>query len=255
MDKEERGSGILSTVVTTSRILELLSSEGGAFPVSISKKLNLSRSKVHRLLATLRELDYVEERHDGRYVLTFRLFEMGNTVPFKKRLIDTARPSMLRLAQLTGETVNNGVLYDDRVLYIDKVEAVTHLKLDRSIGSNDPLHNTSLGKVLLAFLDPEEMHRILSRLELNPTTRNTITDREELLEELALVRERGYALDLQELSMDIRCVAAPVIYKSGKICSAVSVSGPAGRFSLETAEKLVPDLQATVREISRMIEA
>lgn len=253
MEEFHREKGVLSTVVTSSRILEYLGSEGGAFPIDISKNMKLSRSKVHRLLATLRELDYVEERHDGRYFLTFKIFEMGNTVPFKKRLIDTARPSMLRLAQLTGETVNSGVLFEDKVLYIDKVEAVTHLKLDRSIGSNDPLHNTSLGKVLLAFLEPEEMHSILARLELFPTTPNTITDPERLLSELAEIREQGYALDRQELSMDIRCVAAPVVAYDGKICLAVSVSGPAVRFSLETAEKIVPDLKATVREISRMI--
>lgn len=236
-------------------MLEFIGFRGGASAVDLARNLKLSRSKVHRLLATLGELGYVEERQDGRFFLTFRIFELGNNVPFKKRLIDTARPSMLRLAQLTGETVNNGVLFEDKVLYIDKVEAITHLKLDRTIGSNDPLHNTSLGKVLLAFQDPEEMQRILARLELFPTTPHTITDPQQLREELEQVRRQGYALDRQELSMDIRCVAAPVFAPDGRVCSAVSVSGPAARFSLEDAEKIVPDLQATVREISRMIAA
>ncbi len=253
MNDNNDGRPTLSTVVTASHILELISGTGGATPVTISKKLNLNRSKVHRLLATLSVLDYVEERQDGTYILTFKMFELGNTIPHRKHLIDTAKPSMLRLSQLIGQTVNNGVLYENQVLYIDKVEAITYLKLDRSIGSSDPLHSTSLGKVLLAFLEPGICRKIVDSLDLVPTTPNTITDSDRLMEELGLVREKGYALDRQELSRELNCVAAPVFDTKGRVCSAISVSGPADRFTVESAEAVVPDLKATVREITRMI--
>ena len=153
MAQATSGTNVLSTVVTTTRIIECISRYGEVTANAVAKELNLSRSNAHRLLVTLEDLDFVEETSRGSYSLTFKLFELGNTVPHRKNLIDSARPAMLRLSQAICETVNNGIRYQDEVLYIDKVEAMNYLKLDRSIGSTDPLHNTSLGKVLMAFLD------------------------------------------------------------------------------------------------------
>jgi IclR family KDG regulon transcriptional repressor len=238
-------------VVTAVSIVEYISSRGSVQPVDIARDLGLVRANVHRLLATLEAIGNVEKDEEGLYTLTFGLFELGNTVPHSRRLIDTARPSMLRLAQLTGETVNNAVLFDDEVLYIDKVEAATYLRLDRSIGSSDPLHCTSLGKVLLAFQPEEEQEEILQRLPLPSLTPNTITGREQLRRELQQVRINGYALDRQELSRDLNCAAAPVLGVRGEIVAAVSISGPAERFRDEKIKRHIPNLLATVREISR----
>jgi len=240
----------LSTVVTASKILEFIGSERSVTPARISRALDLTRSNVHRLLATLCELGYVEESPQHTYNLTFKLFELGNTVPFRKMIIDVARPSMLRLAQLTGLTVNNGILYQNQVLYVDKVEADTYLKLDRPIGSSDEIYTTSLGKVLLAFQDDDVQEAILADLKFFPSTPNTITDKKVFRAELEKVRSEGYATDFQELSMDLNCVAAPVFNGEGGLCSAVSVSGPSDRFTVEELHKVVPNLMATCREIS-----
>lgn len=253
MNKIKDNKNLLSTVLTASKIIEYISGQGSAYPVSISKNLSLTRSNVHRLLATLENLGYLEEQEDGKYNLTFKLFELGNTVPHNKRLIDSARPSMLRLAHLTGQTVNHGILHEDQVLYIDKVEASTYLKLDRSIGSTDPIYNTSLGKVLLAFIDESEAQRIISRLDLVATTPNSITDPAELLKEIEHVRNEGVAFDRQELSRELNCVAAPIFDSQGKICSAISISGPAHKFTKEKVQKAVPNIKATVREITRVL--
>jgi IclR family KDG regulon transcriptional repressor len=241
----------LSTVVTAVSIVEFIGSRGTVQPVEIAREMGLARANVHRLLVTLETIGYVEKDEEGRYTLTFKFFELGNTVPYHRGLIDTARPSMLRLAQLTGETVNNAVLFEDEVLYIDKVEAVTHLKLDRSIGNSDPLHCTSLGKVLLAHQPQKEREEIISRLELSARTPNTITDPKALHDELQTVLRQGYALDRRELSRDLNCAAAPVLDGRGRIVSAVSISGPADRFDGEKVERYLPELQATAREISR----
>jgi IclR family KDG regulon transcriptional repressor len=250
--EEKRGGGAsLSTVVTAVSLIEYIGSQGEAQPVAIARDLKLARANVHRLLATLEAIGYVERSGRGGYSLTFKLFELGNTVPHRMRLIDTSRPAMLRLAQLSGETVNHGVLYDDAVLYIDKVEAVTHLRLDRSIGSSDPPHCTSLGKVLLAFQGEASREELLERIELPALTPHTITDRRQLRRELQQVRLDGYATDRQELSRDLNCIAAPVVGLRGELISAVSISGPADRFAGELLQRHVPDLLATVREISR----
>lgn len=240
---------MLSTVEATTRIIECISRHGEVSPNGAAKELKLSRSNAHRLFATLEELDLLEQSKPGSYNLTFKLFELGNTVPHRKNLIDTARPAMLRLAQALGMTINNGVMYQDEVLYIDKVEPVDYLKLDRSIGSTDPLHNTSLGKVILAFLAPEEQEQIISRISFVRTTPFTICDRGAFMDELKRVRERGVAFDRRELSRELNCVAAPVFDSKGQVCSAISVSSPADRLNEERLKEVVPALLRTVEEI------
>ncbi len=254
MGQAKGDTKVLSTVVTSTRIIECISRYGEATANGVAKELNLCRSKAHRLLATLEELDFVEQNSQGKFILTFKLFEMGNTVPHRKDLIDTARPAMLRLSQGLGETVNNGVMYQDEVLYIDKVEAVNYLKLDKSIGSTDPLYNTSLGKVLLAFLEDSQRKQVLSRLSFTPTTPHTICDQDSFHKELEIVRERGVAFDRQELSLELNCVAAPVFDCQGRVSSAISVSGPADRFNENRLQAAVPELKKTVEEISSLLQ-
>jgi len=252
MGQKRSSSKVLSTVEATTRIIECLSRHGEVTPNGVAKELQLSRSNAHRLIATLEKLELVEQSKPGSYNLTFKLFELGNTVPHRKNLIDTARPAMLRLSQSLGMTVNNGVMYQDEVLYIDKVEPVNYLKLDRSIGSTDPLHNTSLGKVILAFLAPEEQERIVSRLNFVRTTPYTICDSGAFMDELKRVRAMGVAFDLRELSKELNCVAAPVFGPQGRVCSAISVSGPADRLDEERLKEVVPALQRTVEEVSNL---
>ena len=252
MGQKKSSLKVLSTVEATTRIIECISLHGEVTPNGVAKELQLSRSNAHRLIATLEELELVEQSKPGSYNLTFKLFELGNTVPHRKNLIDTARPAMLRLSQALGMTVNNGVMYQDEVLYIDKVEPVNYLKLDRSIGSTDPLHNTSLGKVILAFLAPEEQERIVSRLNFVRTTPYTICDSGAFMDELKRVRAMGVAFDLRELSKELNCVAAPVFGPQGRVCSAISVSGPADRLDEERLKEVVPALQRTVEEVSNL---
>ncbi|MFP4178712.1 MAG: IclR family transcriptional regulator [Spirochaetaceae bacterium] len=243
----------LSTVETAFSIMETIGQRGRVGAAALARDLGLVRANVHRLLFTLEQLGYVEKSESGEYNLTFSLFELGNTVPHSKNLIDTARPSMLRLAQVVGETVNNGVFFENEVLYIDKVDAAAYLRLDREIGSTDPVHCTSLGKVLLAFQGKESREKIISTLPLIKKTENTITDPTRLEEECARVEERGCAFDFQELSFELNCIAAPVFDAHGHIKSAISISGPSDRFTREKVEASRPNLEATAREISRAL--
>ncbi len=247
MGKQDKGEHeTLSTVETAFSILEFIGQRGHVSASAIARELSLVRSNVHRLLYTLSRLGYVERGESEDYHLTFSLFELGNTVPHSRNLIDSVRPSMLRIAQLTGETVNHGVLYDREVLYIDKVEAAAHLKLDREIGSVDPAYCTSLGKVLLAYQGEEERESILQSLSLVPRTENTIVDPDRLSRELAEVEKQGYAFDFQELSVELNCVAAPIFDENGRIVSAMSVSGPSDRF---TAEKVRAAVTTCIRPL------
>ncbi len=241
---------VASTVVTAAGILETIAQRDQIRPQELAKELGLNRSTVHRMLHTLEVLGYVARHQDGYFRLTFHLFEIGNSVLHSHNLMDPAHRSLLQLSHATGYTVNHAVLHHDQTLYIDKVSPQTYLHIDRSIGETEPLHCTSLGKVLLAFQPEEERERILGTMELPALTPRTITDRSQLREELRRVRSSGYAVDDQELTMELRCVAAPVLLPDDVLVSAVSVSGPADRLLSGTVRELLPCLREAVTTIA-----
>jgi IclR family KDG regulon transcriptional repressor len=247
--------GTISTVVTSAEILEYIAEKGTAYPADLARDLNLARANVHRLLATLQGLGFVDRRSDGSCVLTFRLFELGNTVPHSRNLIDSARPAMLRLGQITGGTINHGILFEGDVMFIDKVDSGAYLKLERPIGTSQPLYCTSLGKVLLAYQEPPLQEKLIAGLSFVSWTARTITDPHRLREELARVKEEGIAYDFQELTEELNCIAAPVFGPDGSILSAISISGPASHFDSRTIPDAVSPLKATTHEVSRNLSS
>ncbi|MFA7565962.1 MAG: IclR family transcriptional regulator [Alkalispirochaeta sp.] len=251
--KREAPGNIASTVVTAVDILEYIADRGKVYPRDITHDLGLNRSTVHRMLYTLERLNYVDKYADGRYRLTFRLFEIGNTVPHSYNLIDTARRELLELSHITGFTVNHGINYADQVLYVDKATPAAYLQLDRSVGESEPLHCTSIGKVLLAHLEDQELKETIDRLALTPYTPNTLVSPDTLYNEIIDVRKNGYAVDRQELAMEVRCVAVPVHGHTGANVSGISVSGPEDQLTLEKIERVLPTLQATAARIERNI--
>lgn len=240
---------VASTVVTAAKILETISEHKKMYPQEIAKALKLNRSTVHRMLYTLELLDVVRRQEDGAVRLTFHLFKLGNSVPHSYRLIDAARSILLELSQSTGFTVNHAVMYDEKTLYIDKASPPSYLHLDRTIGESEPMHCTSLGKVLMAYLPDAPRERLVETIDLSPFTPNTITDRSRLRHELDRVRSAGYGLDNQELAMELRCVAAPVLRSDDSIISAISVSGPEDKLTMDTVEDLLPCLFDAARRI------
>lgn len=256
MNRTEPDHGpIASTVVTAARILEEIGDRGRVVPQDLARALDLNRATVHRMLHTLQQLNYIGRQPDGSYGLTFHLFEIGNTVPESRHLIDAARRELLELSHDTGYTVNHGVLYEDHVLYVDKVTPQSYLQLELEVGESDPLHCTSLGKVLLAYLPEPERRATLERIVLDRHTERTITNRRDLGMEIERVHADGWAIDDQELAMELRCVAAPVLAPDDTALSAVSISGPSDRFLPADIQKLLPLLRKTTEHIAANLAA
>jgi DNA-binding IclR family transcriptional regulator len=217
----------------------------------IVQALGLNRGNVHRLVATLERLGYVERLEDGKIRLSYRIFKMGSTVPHSRKLDEVTRPFMHRLSELSDETVNLGVLYVDNVIYLDKVEAKQYLRLDHQIGEIDPLYCTALGKVLLSGFPEADLEEFFDSVELRPYTKNTIVTRERLEKEIREVRRRGYALDLKELDLNLHCIAAPIYDYSNRIVAALSISAPSIRFTRAKIDKLIAPMLEITAEISR----
>lgn len=249
-----RSSYAAPAVEAALSILETLGTVHEMGVTELAKKLGLGKSSVYRLLATLAGRGYVEKNpQTGRYQLTYRLFAVGSPAADRFGLRETAHPVMQRLAAETGETVNLGVLDGTRVVNLHKVESRHLLRMHMEIGGGVPAHATALGKVLLAGLPPAEVARRLRGRRLTRLTRRTIADRPALWRALARVREQGFAIDDEECSLGLRCVAAPILDHRGSVVAALSISSPSQRLPHAVLSRMAELVRAAAREVSRRL--
>jgi DNA-binding IclR family transcriptional regulator len=237
------------TVEKALRLLEIVRFEQPVRPVSLAHQLGLTRSNVHRLLATLEALSYVEK--DGSaYRLGLKAFVLGSGVVQRDELLDAARDYMVTLSEFANENVNLGVRLENEVVYLNKVERPHLLKLDQTLGGTDPLYCTALGKVLLAGLDSHSLSKYLKGQKLVGRTSKTITTPKSLLSHIEQVRRQGYAVDLEELSFGIHCIAAPIRNHNSQTIAAVSVSAPSIRLTKSKLPGVRDKLLRTAMDIS-----
>ena len=219
----------------------------------LARAVPFARTTVHRILYSLEKLGYVEkDEFKSHYQLAPKFFELTGPAVHFRRLQSVAKGVMQNLLLRFGETINLGVLEDGQVVYIDVLQSPSALRIAAVPGERNPVHCTSLGKAMLAFLPERE---VLSILEHNPMIRRTpktITQRKHFLEHLAAVRERAVALDIEENVNGVVCVASPIFDHRGKVIAGLSVSGPATRM-----EPKLSQVQAEIRNsasaLSRML--
>ncbi|MBA3451428.1 MAG: IclR family transcriptional regulator [Chloroflexia bacterium] len=240
----------LSTVRNAVRALDVLAERGPLRLTALAKEMALGKSTVHLLLQTLRENGMVE--HDpvsSTYRVGLRVFEIGATAVeqggFGVRLIG----AMEELARRCNESVSLGVLSAGSVLFVQRVESPEVLRADIRPGTRMPLHASASGKALLATMSEIEIARLLPHTVLPGSARLTLRQRDALLSELRLVRERGYARQSEEFVDGIAALAAPVLTVGGRLLGALSIAGPIARFD-ETA--WARDLLPAAREMSQM---
>lgn len=226
-------------------ILELLAEKQALSVTEVAKHLGLNRSGSHRFLATLRELGYVEKDGNSHYQLTFKVLQLGMKFANRFEIRSVARPYMQKLASVSNETVNLGYWDGKGIVHLDKIDSYEILRIDPGIGTRVPAYCTGLGKSVLASLPEDELKEYLGSVRLVSLTPKTISERRSLKEELRKTRERGYAIDDEELAPGLRCVGAPVFDYRGYPLYSMSVSGPAMRLTLDR----IGDIQKHVREI------
>ncbi len=168
----------------------------------------------------------------------------------RMELRQIALPHMKALRDATEETVNLAILYQDEIIYIERVESLHTLRTTSTIGKRDPAHCTSLGKVLLAYADPEIMRRILRAQPLERLTPQTKTNPDEIERDLSQVRRSNVAIDDRESREYIRCTAAPVFDGRSDVVAAVGISGPSSRMTMERLTELQKLVRKTAQDIS-----
>jgi DNA-binding IclR family transcriptional regulator len=198
-------------------------------------------------------LGYVEKTSQGQFQLTFKVLELGIKKLEGFEIRHIAHPFMQEIAFEFGETVNLGHWDGNAIVHLDKINSKEILRLDVGLGAVAPAYCTGLGKAILAFLPTQEVDEYLTNVSLEPISSKTITDIEKLRKEIACTRKRGYAVDNEELSKGLRCVAAPVFDYTGKPAYALSVSGPSHRMTKTKIKEIQAKLVPLCRQLSRQI--
>lgn len=229
----------IQSVDTSLSIIEALHSQGESRVSEIAEVLGKPVSTVHNHLRTLEENGYVL-REDERYRIGFRFLELGGYIRSHTNLYLYGRPEVDRLAKETGELANMMIEEQGLGVHLYLAKGDNAISFDAHAGRRFYLHNTALGKAILAYLPEARVEQIIECHGLPQQTEKTISDREELDEELATIRERGYAFDNEERVSGERCVAAPVL-SDNELVGSVSVSGPASRLKAEKFEQEIPE--------------
>ena len=213
----------------------------------ISEKSGLHPSTAHRILNDLATGRFVDRPAAGHYRLGMRLLELGNLVKARLNVRDAALTPMRELHKLTQQPVNLSLRQGDEIVYVERTYSErSGMQVVRAIGGRAPLHLTSVGKLFLAFDEPQRLRSYATRTGLPGQTRNSITELTVLERELSKARQYGIARDNEELELGVRCMAAGIYDDQKNLVAGLSISAPADRLD----ESWLPKLQATANEIS-----
>ena len=220
----ESSRALLGSVRNAARVLRAFTHADQELGVTeLARRLGLSKSTTHRLVATLEAERLLEQdQATGKYRLGLALYELGTTVTEHVDLHQAALPVLTTLRHSTGEMVHVAVLDGLEVVYVERLESHHMLPVFRKVGHRLPAHWTSSGKVLLAALPRTEQERRLKGAALDARTSHTITEPKALLLELAEVAARGWASNIEEGELGVSSVGAPVRGADGVVIASVT---------------------------------
>ncbi|ODU08519.1 MAG: IclR family transcriptional regulator [Rubrivivax sp. SCN 71-131] len=229
-------------------VLDALAAQPDPLPLKeISERTGLHPSTTHRILNDLAVGRLVDRPHAGTYRLGMRLLELGNLVKARLDVREAAMAPMRELHKLTHQPVNLSMRQGDEIVYVERTYSErSGMQVVRAVGGRAPLHLTSVGKLFLAYDDPQRVRGYATRTGLAGHTRNSITELPRLERELGLVRRVGVARDDEELELGVRCMAAGIFDDQGQLIAGLSLSAPTDRMEEGWVEKL----KSTAAQIS-----
>lgn len=224
---------------TTLALVDELKESGGGRVTELADRLDVSKSAVHNHLSTLAEHGYVVKEGE-EYRLGLKFLDLGGSIRNRMRLFKVAEPEVKQLAEETGELANLLTEQQGQGVYLYRSKGSDAVDMDTHVGMRKYLHATALGKAILSDLPEARVHEIIDRHGLPKITEKTITEPAALFEDLETIRERGYAVDDEEATDGVRCVAASVT-ADDQVLGSISISGPTSRLRGDRFEREIPD--------------
>lgn len=249
---EEGGSGLVQSLARAFTILDVLGAADGPLSLkAVAQAVGLPRSTCHRLLTTMQSLNYVRfeaaarEWHVGRSALS-----VGAAFVRTRDLASIGRPLIRSLAMELNETINLSHIVEGQLNYVEQVAAKHAMPTFARPGASLPISTTAAGKVILAHMSGARSLALIDGAPLIAKTRNSVTDRSDLIRQLEQARCDGFAVDDQENCQGIRCIAVPVFDETGGPCGALSISGWANRVTEARTRELVQMLSIRATAIT-----
>lgn len=254
MEKIESTNNVKS-IMKAFAIIELLNDAGPLSISELSQSLAMDKATVHRLINTIKQAGYIVQNSETKkYANSIKLFEIGQNVITKTGLYDAARPHIDALAQATGESVNLGIVKDNKIIYVDKKEGLSTIKVGIKIGTSVPMHCTGMGKAVLATMNKNLRDEIINRIDYVKYSVNSPLDRKTVEERLEECVRNGYSMDKEEYVNDLISFGAAIFGYKGEPVAAISVSFPKSRYVEEENGKTFPELvKKAALDISRQM--
>ena len=248
MEPNEDGRRI-KALEKSIQIIDTIQELNGARVIELAEHLDLPPSTVHIHLATLERNGYLVKEGDV-YHIGLKFLNHGGYASHRKSEYTMAIDKVHEIANRTGERAQFIAEEHGIGFYIHTATGDHAVQVDARIGKTSYIHASAAGKAILANLPSDRIESLLNSRPLIALTENTITDRESLSDELDVIRDRGYSLNMEESIKGLRAVGAPLNDRDGRAVGALSVSGPTHRMKGDWLEKEIPDLLlGTVNEI------
>ena len=218
----------VNSLAKALRILDCFSTERPELNLTeLSQKLKIPMSTLLNLIRTLKDSGYVIKiKNSQNYRLGFKLMELSYNLRASLPIIQLALPHMEELQSRTGEIIYLTTYINGRVLYLECLYPSKRSVSYSVYGKTHPMHSTGCGKIMLAYMPEKTVDAIIAQWGLAQITPNTITNKVKLKKALAEYRELGYAIDNEEGSHNVRCIAMPIVDPNGFVAGALSISGP-----------------------------
>lgn len=233
---EERPAEFVQSLERGLAVIRAFSAEHPALTLSeVAQSTGMTRAAARRFLITLEHLGYVAQ-HGRLFSLRPSVLRLGYAYLSAFSVADIAQDHLERLAEQLHESCSASVLDGDDIVYVARASTNRIMTIGLSVGTRLPAYCTSMGRVLLAAMPAEEFEDYLDRVEFEPRTHFTITDRAAFVEEINRVRHQGWSLLDQELELGVRSVAAPIHNRDGDVVAAVNTSAHATRVPLKALQ-------------------
>jgi len=232
-------------------ILNILQQKETASVTEIAADLGVNKSSASRLMETLRQYDMVQvDRVTKRYRLGLRMLTLSEGVKQNIEVISVARPHLSELLEAFQESVHLCSLSNGQVYVVDQIRSNKLYALSATVGQAEPIHCSSVGKCILAYRRPDSLKKMLDGYDFVKYTEKTIVDYDILMKELAQIRMQGYAVDNEEMTIGVRCLAAPIHNYHGSVTNSIGISSLAARITEPHLERIAKKLITVAHNIS-----
>lgn len=243
-----------TVLIKAASILDFLSSKHEANLQEISTGTNLTNSTTLKILDTLLLIGYVDRNKEKSYRLGGKLIRYANQSFEQLNLLEVTQPFLEKLQDTIDETIHLGILADNEIFYINKLEPRNQtIRMSSKIGITRPLYNSAMGKAILAEFSTTDLDDYLSATTFIPYTEETITNSLKLKSELEKVQQEKVAFDDEEVEKDIFCIGATIM-KGTKILGAFSISMPKYRIDEKIKREYIHAIQDMKETIENFIQ-